>query len=111
LNYYIEIKSCKSFTELLNLIESIIGNISGIGELYLYDTSLRIGAKLELFPKVVYLHRGTRIGAKKLAEAKKLGYDLKQKFLSCDKFPKELQELKPLEIEGFLCIYRNQFNA
>jgi hypothetical protein len=32
----------------------------------MYDTALRIGAKLKLFPTKVYLHAGTRLGARAL---------------------------------------------
>ena len=35
-------------------------------ELYCYDTALRIGAKLGLKPDKVYLHRGTRVDARRL---------------------------------------------
>jgi len=37
--------------------------IPGIGELAIYDTALRIAAKLRFEPAVVFLHAGTRIGA------------------------------------------------
>ena len=37
-----------------------------LGELTVYDVAHRIGAYLQLEPDVVYLHRGTRIGARYL---------------------------------------------
>jgi len=52
----------RNFDELYELIEKLVGNINGTGELYIYDTSLRIGAKLGIEPNKIYLHRGTREG-------------------------------------------------
>jgi len=43
------------------LIDTALEPIPGLGELYVYDTTLRIGAKLNLFPDKVYLHAGTRL--------------------------------------------------
>ncbi len=54
----------KNFDGLHNEVGELIGGIKGIGELTIYDTALRIGAKLKLEPKKVYLHAGTRVGAK-----------------------------------------------
>ena len=53
------IKRCRDFAELFHLIDAVLDDVPGIGELYVYDTSLRIGAKLNLYPKAVYLHAGT----------------------------------------------------
>jgi hypothetical protein len=47
----------------------MIRPIPGIGELAVYDTALRIGARLGLEPAKVYLHAGTRAGAKALGLA------------------------------------------
>lgn len=48
---------------MFHLIDTALETIPGLGELYVYDTTLRIGAKLNLFPDKVYLHAGTRLGA------------------------------------------------
>jgi len=58
-----KIRRAQSFHDLLELIESTIANIEWAGELLVYDTSLRIGAKVKLSPERVYLHAGTREGA------------------------------------------------
>jgi hypothetical protein len=76
----------------------------GLGPLYIYDTCLRIGAYLKLMPKFVYLHSGALIGARALLAA------VKCKKLRVSDFPKELQILKPYEIEDFLCIYKNELS-
>ncbi|WGV25608.1 hypothetical protein [Halotia branconii] len=65
------IQMCKNFNDLFLLIDTLLQPISGAGELYIYDTSLRIGVKLNLLPMVVYLHRGTRVGAEALGVCSK----------------------------------------
>jgi len=94
------IKRCSNFDELFNLIDNLLEPVEGIGELYIYDTSLRIGAKLNLLPEKVYLHAGTRDGAKAL------GFDGKTKYIELFDLPVELQGLKPHEIEDILCIFK-----
>ncbi|UCF80445.1 MAG: hypothetical protein JSV08_08010, partial [Acidobacteriota bacterium] len=61
-----EIRSARPFEELHELILKKIGSIDGIGELAVYDTALRIGAKLRLEPSEVFLHAGVRDGARNL---------------------------------------------
>ena len=56
----------RDFAELFALIDAAMEPIPGLGELYVYDTSLRIGSRLNLLPKKVYLHAGTRRGARAL---------------------------------------------
>jgi len=98
------IKHCKNFDELFLLLEGILRPIHGIGELYIYDTALRIGAKLNLLPSKVYLHAGTRSGARKL------GFSGKEPSLEVSDFPKALQQLEPLEIEDVLCIFKDELD-
>lgn len=99
------LKSCNSFEMLHTCIKDLLLNpkILGLGELYFYDTALRIGAYLNLLPEKVYLHSGTRIGAKKL------GIDWKKESLDPAIFPEPFKALKPYEIEDFLCIYKDTF--
>lgn len=97
-----DIQQCKTFDELLSLIESELHEIQGLAELYAYDTALRIGAKLGLVPEKVYLHAGTRKGAEAL------GLDSKARALEVSALPNELQELEPREMEDFLCIYKDE---
>lgn len=51
------------------MIDAVLEDVPGIGELYICDTSLRISAKLDLFPKGVYLHADTRLGAHEIEDA------------------------------------------
>ncbi len=60
------ILACRSFHELHSLFLELLSPIKGLGEMYIYDASLRMGAYLRLTPDFVYLHRGTRWGAQAL---------------------------------------------
>lgn len=95
----------RDFGELHHLVEQAIGLIPGIGELTVYDTALRIGAKLRLKPDRVYLHRGTREGARALG----LNWRLPQ--LALSEVPRALHGLEPHEIEDCLCIFKRQLAA
>ena len=90
------------FDSLYALVDEVIGSMKGIGHLMVYDTALRIGAKLGLSPKHVYLHRGTRAGARAL------GLDWRRPHLEVEEVPEELQRLEPREIEDFLCIFHRE---
>jgi len=92
----------KSFNELFEIINSALINVKGIGELYVYDTSLRIGAKLNVLPEKVYMHAGTRIGARRL------GYEGSIRFIEISDLPIEFQQLEPYEIEDMLCRFKDK---
>jgi hypothetical protein len=98
-----KIASCKDFHTLINLIQNLLNDVNDLGDLYYYDTALEIGFYLNLFPKFIYLHSGTREGAKNL----KLNY--RKEYLLKDEVPLELKILKEYEIEDFLCIYKDCF--
>jgi hypothetical protein len=80
----------------------VVSDINGLAELYAYDTAARIGAKLGLAPRQVYLHRGTREGAKNL------GFESSRKTIARSELPVELRGLAADEIENLLCIYKAQ---
>ena len=96
------INQCQSFNQLHEVINSTAGQIEGIGELYVYDTSLRIGAYLGLRPEVVYLHAGTKTGAKYLVR------NLRRPSIPPNELPRELRRLPPWQIEDILCIYKDR---
>jgi len=97
-----KIGQCKSFDELHTLLDRLLTPIKGIGELYVYDTALRIGSRLGVLPQKIYLHAGTCEGARAL------GFDGKIKALTVAQLPKELQQLEPHEIEDVLCIFKDK---
>ena len=100
--FYEHVRERKDFDALHHYIENEIGGIKGIGPLMIYDTAIRIGAKLERSPTRVYLHAGPRLGAKAL------GIDYRRPYIELSEFPRELQSLKACEIEDCLCIFKEE---
>ena len=49
-----------------DIVSDVAADFHGIGSLTVYDTATRIGAFLKLEPDRVYLHAGTRDGARAL---------------------------------------------
>lgn len=98
------IQKAHDFDDLVHLIDTALEPISGLGELYVYDTTLRIGAKLNLFPDKVYLHAGTRLGARALGLRTAAT-------LKMSELPKEFRALKPHEIEDVLCIFKDELKT
>ncbi len=98
----VEIINSSSFHSLW-LIVKRLEDIKGLSEVYVYDAALRIGAYLNLYPQKIYLHAGTRKGAK--------NYGLEtvnRDWLEMSEMPKALQGLEPQEIEDILCIYKDK---
>jgi hypothetical protein len=93
------IRAAPNFTKLHSAIERLIGGMCGIGKLCVYDIAHRIGAFRGLEPTLVYLHRGTRDGARVLG--------FKGKTLDPKQLPAAFSPLTPAEIEDCLCIYKN----
>jgi hypothetical protein len=97
-----KLKKISNFEYLISLIGHFVEKIPNLGELYIYDTSLRIGRHLRLSPEFVYLHSGTREGAKAL----KLPHT--SRYLKPSELPKCLQIASPEIIEDFLCVCRDE---
>lgn len=89
----------KEFERLLTQIEKVAAR--GFGKLACYDAAIRIGAWLGCMPKRVYLHAGTRAGARALE------LDHRQRSLDRSEIPAALRALRPYEIEDFLCVYHH----
>jgi hypothetical protein len=77
----------------------------GIGELTIYDTAVRLGAFLNLYPDRIYLHAGTRVGANKLVP------NLTGAAINKSQLPVPLRnsDLNCYELEDLLCVYKDQF--
>jgi hypothetical protein len=101
-----KIEKCGSFDELLRCVESAASHIHPFGTLAVYDTALRIGAKLGQWPEVVYLHAGAMVGYRALVEGRRV---VGQKQIPMEGLPKEVQVLKPHHAENFLCIFKGLF--
>ena len=97
-----QLQECKTFQELFGQIESMMNNVPNAGDLYKYDTALRIGAYLDLAPEKVYLQTGALEGARRLLPG------TKSRTLPKDAFPKEFQQLSCAEIENLLCAYKGR---
>ena len=67
-----------------------------------YDTAVRIGARLGVEPSKIYLHRGTRAGAAALK------LNTKRRALDLDELPIDLRILTAREAEDVLCIYKHE---
>lgn len=98
------LREAGSFDELFELVSRIIGSIPGIGELAVYDTVLRIGSRWGLRPTKVYLHRGTRDGARAL------GLDARREAIEVRELPAALRGLSARELEDLLCIYKDDLS-
>jgi hypothetical protein len=96
---------CASFHELFVAVQGAIAGIPGIGELMVYDTALRIGAWLHLEPDRVYLHSGTRQGARRL------GLNHHAEAIERHELPQGLRSLPPEEVEDILCIFKDWFTG
>lgn len=93
--------SASSFADLIARVDTAVRRVHGIGELYVYDTALRLGGHLRLLPHEVYLHAGTRRGARAL------GLDHRSDSVSPNQLPAALRRLRPHEVEDVLCIYKD----
>jgi len=98
-----QIAGVRSFSELLEIVGS--SRLKGVGELTVYDTAVRIGAGLGIEPTEVYLHAGTRIGARSL------GWKVNRASIPRTEIPPELGSLSASEIEDLLCIYAADFQV
>jgi len=97
------LNAATDFDDLHRRVEKTIGSLVGVGELMVYDTSLRIGANLGFVPSRVYFHRGTRRGARAL------GLDWRAKSIAVRDCPRQLRVLQAHEIEDCLCIFKSRF--
>jgi hypothetical protein len=99
------LRAAETFEELYDDVEAVLGPILGIGELAVYDIALRIGARFDLSPARVYLHAGTRDGAKAL------GLSWRSKTIGVGDLPVALRNLTAREAEDVLCIYKSYFRT
>jgi hypothetical protein len=95
-----KVLAASDFHSLWMLIKQL--SIPGFGELARYDTALRIAARLGCLPTRVYLHAGTRTGARAL------GLKIASTSLEIVDVRKELHCLQAYEIEDFLCVFKHK---
>lgn len=95
-----ELAGARDFEQLHFIVAKTAQNVKGIGDLAIYDIAHRVGAKLGLHPNLVYLHRGTKIGASYLG--------IRGKKASPSDFPTIFTALSPAEIEDCLCVCKKE---
>jgi hypothetical protein len=90
------LRASKDFHELFTLVKGMANRMGGLGEVWVYDVSVRIAAYLGKAPDRIYLHGGTREGARafKIASTRE----------SISKFelPRPLRKMPCHMIEDFL---------
>jgi hypothetical protein len=91
----------KDFNSLHGLLLKL--KTPGVGALAIYDTALRIGYFLGMFPQQVFLHAGTAVGASQFIEIRQ------RNSIKVNELPPAFKKLKPHQIEDCLCICKNQF--
>lgn len=95
----------RDFAALYVAVERVLGPIYGAGELIVYDVAERIGWRMGLTPDLVYLHAGTRAGARALNPS------VRGATLSMADLPDEFRRLSAAQTENLLCIYKAPLQA
>lgn len=98
-----KIAAAHDFAELHTIICTALAPVTGFGPVAYYDTARRIGERLrpKLMPMEVFLHAGTREGARAL------NLPTNRDRLSVRELPEVFQLLlTPAQAEDALCIYR-----
>ena len=96
------VNGAKRFEDLHPWISGHCATVKGAGELLAYDVAFRLGLYLGFEPNLVYLHAGTRVGARKLG--------VRGKAVPLSELPAPLQALRPWQVEDFLCLYRDRLD-
>jgi hypothetical protein len=91
------------FAAIHRAVDEEIGGIKGIGALTVYDIAHRIGAHFRKSPERVYLHAGTRAGARV--------FDISGDAFDPKILPGAFLRLAPSEIEDCLCIYKDELRG
>ncbi|MBS1597315.1 MAG: hypothetical protein JST75_03760 [Bacteroidetes bacterium] len=103
--YKIRIHKAKTFMDIFAVTEEIRLATYKLGDLWSYDTALRIAFNKHnnenMLPDTVFVQCGVREGVKKIFN----GRIPKGRSLPVDMFPRELRQLKPYQIENFLCTW------
>lgn len=94
----VNLQSSRNFEDLIQQVDAAVRDLPGIGVLYVYDVAQRLGAWLKLKPQRVYLHAGTRQGARAL------GLSARSKSLALVDLPPTLRRMSPSLLEDFFCI-------
>lgn len=100
-----ELGTVGSFEELIAWVRRHTENIDRFGRLASYDTALRIGAYLDVWPERIYLHAGVKEGCRVL------GVGAGRSEIEMSELPKAIASLEPFQAENFLCIYKHELSG
>jgi hypothetical protein len=108
IKYHAVLSAQADFHSLLQTIYDLLKDISHLGEMYWYDTAIRLGANLGLYPDHIYLHRGTREGAARVVRD-----TVDRVFIDVHELPPELVDtsLSPGHYESLLCVYKDELGG
>jgi len=100
------IEKAVSFEDIMKIVDK--EKVRGFGSLAIYDSSVRIAAYLNITPDRVYLHAGSKEGAKHL-ESKGLvpGGSSANESIPMADMPKPFQRLHPTQVENLLCSFKS----
>ncbi|MBK6008680.1 hypothetical protein JJB11_21475 [Ramlibacter ginsenosidimutans] len=91
------LQRCSEFDDLIALIEQLLGNVERAGDLYFYDTALRLG----ILPNRVFLQTGAWDGARRVVPG------IRGRSVPLSAFPEPYHALAPYEMENALCVYKS----
>lgn len=97
------IRKAKSFADLFVITETIRLYMKGLGDLWSYDTALRMAFNRgkTFYPRAVFIQEGSMKSVKKIFS----NILIKGRVLPMKLFPKEMRVLKPFEAENFLTVW------
>ena len=110
LKYSFVLSQAENFEDIFEIVKR--EKIHGFGSLAIYDTSVRIGSSRNIAPTSVYLHAGARKGMMNLENKALVPFGMSEKIsVPLTDLPDELQLLHPIQIENFLCLYKDEFKS
>jgi hypothetical protein len=100
------IRKAKSFADLFVITETIRLYMKGLGDLWSYDTALRMAFNRgkTFYPRAVYVQEGSMKSVKRIFS----NILIKGRVLPMKLFPKEMRVLKPFEAENFLTVWEKR---
>ncbi len=101
-----DLGNARTFNEIFIIISQI--EIRGFREMGKYDISWYLAAQMGIEPEMVYLHRGTRVGARELGYLQNVRY-VRVNVLSQIEGCASLLQLSAQEVENLLCDYHKEF--
>jgi hypothetical protein len=104
--YLEQLYQAKSFEDIFDVTEKVKRETFKLGDLWSYDTALRISLHKGWYPEYVYLQTGAKGGAKTLKEEEFISKEQLsgQRKVSPDILPDKLGKLPPHFIENILCV-------